>query len=147
MPINQAGADHLTEAEMRAKQIGTSYIRLAIFLLAALFALSVVMQVFLAGMASFADPAHWRDHRSFAYYFTPLPLAMLVLTFVGRTGKVTRYQSLGMFILIILQYVTAYMGDHMPMLAALHPVLALLLFWISIICTRQAFTDWRKGRV
>ncbi|MBW7455434.1 DUF6220 domain-containing protein [Paenibacillus sepulcri] len=147
MPTNQADLENQTDAEIKAKQTGASYIRLALFLLAAVFAVCVVMQVFLAGMASFVDSSHWQDHRSFVHYFEMIPLAMLVLTFIGPTGRTIRFLGFGMVILIIMQYLTAHMGGRIPELAALHPVLALLLFWISMIAVKRAFSAWRSGRV
>jgi hypothetical protein len=112
--------------------------RRAYRLLAWLFAACVVIQVFVAGLAIFVSPAQWASHRAFVHIFELLPLVMLVLAFVGRLPVRTRWLTAAVFGMLILQYATANSGG---VLAALHPVTALLLFWAAVTLARPTWRD------
>jgi hypothetical protein len=131
--------------EPQAKQAGLGYIRFIILLLAVLFLISVIIQVFLAGMASLVDASHWQDHRTFIHYFEAVPVGIFILSFVGRTRGAVRWLGLTMIVFIGLQYMTANMAGKVPAIGAMHPVLALILFWISIVTVKKAFLAWRNG--
>lgn len=53
--------------------VSTRYSRIIFAVLATVFAVSIVVQVFLAGMAIFMDPLNWSRHSTFVRYFTLLP--------------------------------------------------------------------------
>lgn len=130
--------------EPQAKQAGLGYIRFIILLLAVLFLICVIIQVFLAGMASLVDASHWQDHRAFIHYFEALPIGIFVLSFVGRMRGAVRWLGLTMIVFIGLQYMTAHMAGKVPAIGAMHPVLALILFWISIVTVKKAYFAWRN---
>jgi hypothetical protein len=128
-----------------AGQPGFAYIRLSLLLLSVLFAVCVITQVFLAGMALFVNPSHWKAHSMFIHYFEMLPIGMFILTFFGRVRGAVRWFSLVMIALIALQYATAHMSEVAPIFSALHPVFALLLFWISVVTVKRAYSVWRSS--
>ena len=66
----------------------------------AAFFLSTLVQVFLAGMAIFANPVNWGRHVSFVHFFEFLPLLMLVAGWLGRLPKNLLWLSAGLFGLI-----------------------------------------------
>ncbi|HEX7057730.1 MAG TPA: DUF6220 domain-containing protein [Bacilli bacterium] len=101
----------------------------------------IVIQTAIAGMAVFADPAKWSWHTAFVHVFELVPLLMLIFAFVGKLSKALRWQSFGLFVLIYLQYFTA----HVPTAGLLHPVIALLLFWLSFRVAKKAW-QFNKGR-
>ncbi|HEU4324231.1 MAG TPA: DUF6220 domain-containing protein [Roseiflexaceae bacterium] len=107
---------------------------------ATVFAACVAAQVFLAGLATFATPVHWAQHRSFVHLFGFVPALMLALSLVGRLPARLRWQSAALWLLIFAQYATANIGGRAPLAAALHPVLALALFWLAAEVVRQG---WR----
>jgi|SRR5690625_391930 len=96
--------------------------------LAIVFAACVAVQVFLAGMAIFMDSLNWSRHATFVRYFTFLPILMLIFSFIGRLPRDMYGVSLAMFIMIVAQYITAMLSANFPMVSALHPVIALMLF-------------------
>jgi mercuric ion transport protein len=98
----------------------------------------VAIQVFLAGMAVFAGPENWGTHRAFVHLFELLPLIMLVLAFVGRLPLRLWWLTLGTWLLIFLQYLFIGLagGLGIPAIGALHPVNALLIFWIALTLAR-----------
>lgn len=101
----------------------------------------MIVQVFIAGLAVFTDPINWGRHTSFVHFFELLPVLMFILAFVGKVPKSLRWQSLGMFGLIFLQYATANMGGISGMIPAIHPVIALILFWWSV---SLALRSWKE---
>ncbi len=109
---------------------------------------SVAYQTFLAGVAVFGGPQHWARHTGFVHVFEFIPLLMIVLALVAR---VPRQQGLylypfALWLMIGAQYGLAAAGP--AMIAALHPVNALAIFWISVLLARRAtetFKDERRG--
>lgn len=106
--------------------------------LAVLFALCVATQVFLAGLAVFVTPVHWAQHTSFVHIFEFVPLIMLILSVVGRLPARLRWMSGGLFLLTYAQYFTANIRGQLPYVSALHPVVALLIFWLSLRAVQEA---------
>jgi len=128
------------------EQISTRvrHIRVGFVVLSGIFTLCVTLQVFIAGLALFVDSSSWHRHTTFVHFFEYLPVLMLLLAIFGQLPPKVRWQSLGLLGLIIFQYATAKVSGDFPLLrilGALHPVIALILFWYSISCFRQA---WNK---
>lgn len=95
----------------------------------------IAIQVFLAGIAVFNGPANWGMHTGFVHLFELLPLAMIPLAFLGQLPRGLRWHPLAVFFLIGLQYALIYGFPDVfgiPAVAALHPVNALLIFWVTL---------------
>jgi len=107
--------------------------RRAYRLLALLFALCVVVQVVLAGLALFVDRAWWLRHRGFGHFPELLLPSMLVAAFVGRLPSRTRWLTVSAMGLIVVQVVTAALGG---LAGVVHPVNALLIFWAATSMAR-----------
>ncbi len=101
--------------------------RYAFAILGTVFLICVLIQVFLAGMAVFVNPANWGWHITFIHFFELIPLFMLLAGWLGRVGKKMMWQTVGVFGLIFVQYLTANLRPALPALAALHPVTAIPL--------------------
>jgi len=106
--------------------------RIVFYYLAAVFAVCVAIQVFIAGMATFVDPVKWETHKIFIRIIEYVPIIMLILSFTGKLPKSLRWQSLSLFLLIIGLYATANLTRSIPIAGAFHPVVALILFWITV---------------
>ena len=102
------------------------------------FAVCIVVQILLAGMAVFADPRHWAQHVRFVHVFELLPLAMALVAWAGGLPTRLAWQSAGLFGLIFLMYFTANVRAVAPTVAALHPVMAMVLALAAAHVTRQA---------
>ncbi|WP_077324372.1 DUF6220 domain-containing protein [Virgibacillus siamensis] len=107
-------------------------------LLALLFFLGIIIQVFLAGIALFMDIGKWHYHTTFIHYVEFIPLVMLVISFFGGIPTKFRWQCAGLYLLIVIQYITANLAGSVPYLAAFHPIVALLLFLGSLVITRKS---------
>lgn len=122
---------------------GVARISRILFLVFAVgFALCVTLQVFIAGMATFAGPQNWAMHVTFIHFFEFLPLLMLLCAFLGRIPASVKWVSGLQFLLIFYMYFAANMRGINPMLAATHPVVAVAIFGLAIWTVWYA---WRTG--
>ncbi|WP_408010433.1 DUF6220 domain-containing protein [Pseudalkalibacillus sp. A8] len=114
-------------------------VRFIYALSAIVLVICIVLQVFIAGSALFANTGNWKIHADFVSYFEFIPLGMFLLSFIGKiTGK-RRWISLGMYLLIVIQYMTIHVFSDMGSIIALHPVVALLLFWGGIHLVKNSY--------
>ena len=121
--------------------------RQALVLTGWLLAAAVLAQVFLAGRAVFAGPDWWQRHRAFVHTFEWLSPVALVLSYLAGSTRSVKLLAWATAVLLFLAYATAglqsSLGKHG--LAAVHPVIALLLFWTSIELARRARDDQRRN--
>jgi uncharacterized protein DUF6220 len=123
------------------------YLTIAYAVVAWLFVAVLVIQVFLIGLALFDDASFRETHREFGY--TVVGLAALVLLIVGilaRPGRREVGLVVGIFVLYIVQTSLPAFQASAPVVAALHPVLALGLFAMGIQAARLATAHARAGR-
>jgi hypothetical protein len=66
-----------------------------------------------------------------------------VLSAAGRLPPRLRWLSAALFALVYFQYFTANIRGHAPFMAALHPVVALIIFWLSIHVVQQTWQSWK----
>ncbi|WP_309121941.1 DUF6220 domain-containing protein [Paenibacillus sp.] len=118
--------------------------RIAFAIFASVFAVCVGVQVLLAGLATFVDAVNWARHTSFIHFVEFIPLVMLALAFTGKLPARMRWQSFGLFFMIILMYFTANVVAVMPVVSAFHPVIALAIFALA---QKLVPESWRLARV
>src|SRR5687768_10425164 len=138
--VETPGTPTRVEASLTAKKQGTTMVGLSVpvrlarigyALLSSVFVACVLVQVFFAGMGAFG--ADWAWHLTFAQFLELPPLLMMLLAFVGRLPWALRLLPFGLVVLIGVQYAIA--NSAVPT-AALHPVNALLIFWVSLFIAR-----------
>ncbi|MCT1905325.1 DUF6220 domain-containing protein [Oceanobacillus sojae] len=111
------------------------YSRQVFLILAWIYAVCIVAQTLLAGMALFNNYAYWGYHTTFVIWFQFIPILMLMLAFTGQLSRKIRWKVAGLFLLIVpLQYVSV----HVPVIGAVHPVAPLILFWLILLIIKQA---------
>ncbi len=111
--------------------------------LAWLLAAGIATQVFLAGLAIFVDPGWWGVHRSFVHAIEVVVLLLFALSFLARLPASLRWLSAAPFALIAVQYATIELG--VPVVAALHPVNAILIFGLALELAQRARTVGEGG--
>ena len=105
--------------------------------LAWLYVAVLVIQVFLAGLAVFVDPATFKTHVVFGQVVVGLLTLLLPITaWLGRTRFVRI--TIGILLFYLLQTGLPEVRASYPIVAALHPVLALGLFWLAVRLAIQA---------
>lgn len=117
--------------------------RYGYLVLAVFFAICVLAQIYIAGMAVFIDPANWSLHKTFIHVFEPVLILLLVLSFIGRLPRSLKIAPIGLFLLISIQYATAYMYG--SLVAAVHPVTAVVIFLVSGLAVKQTWAQIATG--
>ncbi|HYK95812.1 MAG TPA: DUF6220 domain-containing protein [Candidatus Dormibacteraeota bacterium] len=108
-----------------------------------LFVATIVVQVFLAGaaIAQLGGSNDFSTHRDFGYSIVGLAaLAVVVTAIAARAGREAILISLGLLALYIVQTI---LPNVTGVVAALHPVNALLLFALAVWYARRA---WRASK-
>ena len=116
-----------------------SFARQAHPIVGALFAMCVVVQIFLAGLGVFADPRSFITHREFGYVFGFLTLALLVLALLGREPRQVTGLSALLLLLFALQSVFIALRTSAPEVAALHPLNGFLILLVTITVSRASW--------
>jgi len=99
--------------------------------LAVLFVVGIVTQVFLAGLFLFAGgDREW--HMTFGYLLELPPLLLLILAWPARIGRSNVWLTVGLVVDVFVQTSLPYFKGDLPIVAALHPVNALLVLWLGV---------------
>jgi hypothetical protein len=106
---------------------GHRAVRNVFAVLAWLLTACIAIQALLAGAAVFHDPKFWQMHNRFVPMFEWLPLVMLILAFPGKFAASVKWSAAALFVLIVLQYVTANFTG----IGMLHTVIALFMFLLA----------------
>lgn len=107
---------------------------------ARVFALTIAVQVFIAGMALFVN-ADWTAHTVFARSFVILPIVMILVSFIGRLPVTYRLRSIQLLVMVILMFVTAVLSSVVAIISAFHPVIAVAMFWSAMTLAKLAAAD------
>src|SRR5438128_1648841 len=102
----------------------TSGARWALALIATVFSAALLGQVGVAGLAVFAGPGHWLQHKAFIHTFEWLAPIIVVLVYVARATRGTQWLAWIAIALLSLQYTTSEFlrsPTHQAW-GALHPV-------------------------
>lgn len=111
-----------------------------------LFVVGVVVQVFFAGMAVVAGRWPWANHVTLGHLLAAPLLAMLIAMYVGKLpGRMKRLTWLLFAVYILQADVLIFLRASVPVLSALHPVLALADFALGLALARQATAVVRSG--
>lgn len=121
----------MTASPIASKSV-RGWLRTFVYGLAWIFVLCIVMQVLLAGLALFMEPTHWSRHVDFARIFAILPLAMTVLAYCARLERRLVWRCVGLTAMMIFMFFTAAISARVSFLGAMHPVIALFLFWSGV---------------
>ena len=112
--------------------------RMAYLVVAWLFVIAVIVQVFLAGLSLFASAANWGAHQEFGYGISFLALLLVALAFPGRIPRtIGRWLAL-LLAVYAIQTILPNLRRDAPWVAALHPLNALAVFWIALTHARRA---------
>ena len=112
---------------------------------AILFVAAIVVQVFLAGaaIANLGGSGDFGNHREFGY--TGVGIAWLILLITALAARRPRAEvgiTLLILVLYIVQTVLPNFKSSAPVVAALHPVNALLLFGVAAWYARR---EWKAA--
>jgi chloramphenicol 3-O-phosphotransferase len=114
-------------------------IRRAHLFVAWAFVAGVILQVFLAGLGVFDNPATFNVHATWGYTLEILPLALLALAAVGRLGRRQLIYPAALFGMFMLQSIFVALRGDLPMVAAFHPVNGFAILFVGIAMAREAW--------
>jgi len=114
-------------------------LRIAFAVVAWLFVIAVVVQIFLAGVGFFVPGVDtFSYHRSFGWLLHGGPLPVLLLAWAAGAGRSTIWLCVALFVLVLVQPFLPGMRQDLPFVAALHPVNAVAIFWLGVTVARRA---------
>ena len=106
----------------------------------------LVVQVFLIGLGLLGrSPSGIDLHRNFGWVVHLLPLPVLLFAALSRAGSRHWQWALALAVVVFLVPIFALMRDSVPVLAALHPVAAVIAFPISLVVAMNSLRAWRMG--
>jgi uncharacterized protein DUF6220 len=122
------------------------YLTVVYAVFAWIFLATLVVQVFLIGLALFDDESFRATHASFGFTWVGLAaLLLLIFGLLARPGRREVGLLVGVFVLYIIQTSLPGLRDSYPVVAALHPVVALGLFAMGIQIARLSTTRARTA--
>jgi hypothetical protein len=113
------------------------------------FVVSIVIQVFLSGLAipQLGGDGSFATHRDVGYGIGVAALALVVTAVLAKVGRRGISQSLGLLVLYVIQSVLPNLDPALPFAAALHPVNALVMFGLAVWYAREAWRSRAAGTV
>ncbi len=120
------------------------FARIALPIVAATFVACAVVQVFLAGLGVFDDPASFITHREFGYLIGWFTLVILVLAIVGREPRTIVGLSVLLLVQFTLQSVFVELRPTAPAVAALHPLNGFGILLVGILVARLSWAFRRR---
>lgn len=106
--------------------------RYAFVVLAMAFAAAIVLQVFFIGLGLFAGSENLGLHRDFGWILHVAPLLVLVAAALAAAGRTRILQAVALVVVVWIVPILAAVRADLPLVAALHPLGALLAFVLSL---------------
>jgi uncharacterized protein DUF6220 len=122
------------------------WIRMLYLIVSWLFPVAILVQVLFVGLSLFTSQPYWDSHISLGHTIGVLPILLVILGYLGRLPRRTiilTWLALGTY--LVQAEVFAAIRADAPLFAAFHPVLALVLFALSLMIALQARTVIRTA--
>lgn len=103
-----------------------------------LFLASIVAQVYFAGLMLFGHDGGRALHEGSGYMLGTAALLFLALPAVARAGRKTVVLGMVLAVTTFFQPTITFAREESTLIAALHPVNALLIFTLSAVMARHA---------
>lgn len=108
------------------------------------FVAGVVVQVFFIGLGLFAGSENTELHVTLGWILHLVPILILVVAAVARVGRRQILLAAALAVTVFIVPILPALRADMPVLAALHPVGALIAFLLAIIVALAA-TELVRG--
>ena len=122
--------------------------RIIYLIIAWLFPVAILVQVLFVGLSLFTGHSYWDAHIGFGHTIGILPILLVILGYLARLPRRTiilNWLVLGIY--LVQAEVFAAIRADVPLFAAFHPVLALVLFALALSLALQARTFVRPAPV
>lgn len=101
----------------------------------------ILVQVFLAGTGLFGTTGGFEAHIGLGWILHLVPVLLLIAAAVGRVGRQLMWWTTALLLVQFIQPILPSLRADLPWAAALHPVLALVVFWLALTIGSKA---WRR---
>ena len=118
--------------------------RYAYLVLAWLVVVAIVLQVFFIGLGLFAGSQNVDTNRTFGYIVHLLPIPLLLAAALSRAGRRHWQWALALAAVVFVVPILALMKDT-PVIAALHPVGAIVAFWLAVVVAQNSLAAVRQA--
>jgi hypothetical protein len=112
--------------------------RYAFVALAWAFVMGVIVQVFFIGLGLFGATEDFELHVAFGWILHLIPLLILAAAALARGGRTRILHATALAVTVFIVPILVLLRAESPVAAALHPVGALLAFWLAIVVAREA---------
>jgi len=97
------------------------------------FVVGLLVQVFLIGLGLFDDAELRKVHGNFGWILHLAPILIVPFAYFSRAGRQHWMWALALVVVVFLVPIFAVMRDSSPVLAALHPVSAVIAFAVACV--------------
>ena len=97
------------------------------------FVAGVILQVFFIGLGLFVGPENLALHVNFGWLLHQGPLPVLVAAALARAGRTQIMRTAALAVLVFFVPILAAVRTDLPLVAAFHPVGAVLAFWLATV--------------
>jgi len=111
-----------------------------------IFLAALVIQIFVAGLALFSDSSQMQLHRDIGWALHLPVLLILIAALIARVRRPTIWWVLGLFVSGALQPLLPAFRADVPLLAALHPLNAVVLTIVTLKLALDTLPTLRAAR-
>jgi hypothetical protein len=108
-----------------------------------LYVAGILVQVFLAGIGMFGAERDFEPHIGLGWLLHLVPILLLIVAAIARVGSRLIWWNVALLLVQFFQPILPSQRAGAPWAAALHPVLALIIFWLALTIGLMA---WRLVR-
>lgn len=116
---------------------GARYVYLGLI---GIYLAGILVQVFLAGTGLFGVSRDFEPHIGLGWILHLVPVLLLIAAAVARVGRQLMWWTTALLLVQFIQPILPSLRADLPWAAALHPVLALIIFWLALTIGLKA---WR----
>jgi hypothetical protein len=109
----------------------TRALRIAYVLLAWLYLAGLVSVAFAAGLGLLVPGSTMQLHREAGYILHLAPILLLLAAWGARVGRPTMWWVVALSVSGLIQPILPILRESVPFLAALHPLNAMVLFYLA----------------
>jgi hypothetical protein len=120
---------------------GAQYLYVA---LAWAFVAGIVLQVYFIGLGLFVSSVDRELHRNFGWILHLVPPFILLAAAFARAGRTRILQTTALAVTIFIVPILAAIRADAPLVAAFHPVGAVLAFLLAVVVARGATSLFRS---
>ena len=102
------------------------------------FLAGLVIQVFFAGLGLFGGSENFNSHVSLGWILHLAPILIVGAGALAREERRRFLVAVGLAVSVFIVPILVLLRDSAPAIAALHPVGALVSFWLAILVARNA---------